>query len=455
MKKLRKPSKRRTVPGQGVLVEKGINLVQSIVLRMHSRWIPTGANGSGIDGYIEFFDTGTGRSFGTTIAVQSRAVSAFQNEGSDSFEYPCKRCDVEYWLSGSMPVILVVSKPASKEAYWVDVKEYFSNPGNSPSTVVHFVKNESRFVPDSFHELIRVGKPADAGLYLPPLPVKETLFTNLLPVEGFPEKIYVASTELTKSWDVWGALRGKDRGIGGVWILKAGQIISFHNLAARAWSEICDPGTVTTIAASEWANSGDPIVKRDFVELCNQALRYSQNGNIRYWPEEDCYAFVGNLEKGTTKIAYRSVKHQARISAVTKFEGKGRNSSYKWLKHMAFKGEFRRLDGRWYLEITPTYRFTKDGQNPERFHEERLRAIRRTEGNRAVLSAVMFWADQLTAEGDLFDRSESMFKFGRLLKFEAPIGISDSEWSARNPEEETGYADVSGGSFLPFEGREV
>lgn len=455
MKKLRKPSKRRTVPRQSVLVEKGINLIESVVLRMHSRWIPTRANGAGIDGYIEFFDTGTGRSFGTTIAVQSRGVSAFQNEDSDSFDYACRQSDVDYWLSGNMPVILVVSKPSTKEAYWADVKEYFGDPVNSSSTLVHFVKSESRFVPDSFHELIRVGQPVDAGLYLPPLPMKETLFSNLLPVDGFPENIYFGSTELTKSWDVWGALRGKDRGIGGAWILKDGRIISFHNLSARAWSEICSPGTVRTINTSEWANSEDTVVQRDFVDLCNQALRYSQNGNIRYWPEEDCYAYVGTLDEGTTKVSYRSLTHQVRISAVTKFEGKGRNSSYKWLRHLAFKGEFRRLDSRWYLEITPTYRFTRDGQNLERFHEDRLRAIRRTEGNKTMLNEVMFWADQLAAEGDLFDKSGNMLKFGRLLKFEAPAGISDSEWSARNPEEERVYHEMPAGSFLPFEGKEV
>lgn len=455
MKKLRKASRPRAVVRQGDLVEKGINLIESTVVRMHSRWIPTGAIEGGVDGYIEFFDTGTGRSFGTTIAVQSRSVSAFQNEESDSFDYPCKRSDVEYWLSGNMPVILIVSKPASKEAYWIDVKEYFSNPENSSSTHVHFIKSESKFVPDAFHELIRVGQPVEAGLYLPPMPAKETLYSNLLPIEGFPSNIYLAPTELTKSWDVWGALRGKERGIGGAWILEDGRIVSFHNLSSRAWSEVCDPASVRIFATSEWADSNDPDKQRNFVQLCDQALRYCQNSNIRYWPEEDCYAFAGSLEEGTTKISYRSLKQQARISAVTKFEGKGRNSAYKWLRHMAFKGEFRRLDGKWYLEIMPTYRFTKDGQNLERFHNDRLRSIRRAEGNRSVLSAVIFWAEQLSAQVDLFDRNESMFKFGRLLKFEVPVGVSDSEWSARSPEGKTSYSSTSTESFFPFEGREV
>jgi hypothetical protein len=48
-----------------------------------------------------------------------------------------------------------------------------------------------------------------------------------------------------------------------------------------------------------------------------------------------------------------------------------------------------------YLEITPTYRFTRDGFELDLFHEDFLRGIKRMEGHRAVLSAVLLWADFL------------------------------------------------------------
>src|SRR5688572_851174 len=35
--------------------------------------------------------------------------------------------------------------------------------------------------------------------------------------------------------------------------------------------------------------------------------------------------------------------------------------TFEWRRHMAFRSQFRLLDGQWCLEITPTYRFTTDG----------------------------------------------------------------------------------------------
>ncbi len=455
MKKIRKSGRHGTVSGHGLLAQKGLNLIEGIVRQMHSRWMPSDTGGAGVDGYIEFFDSGTGRSFGTFIAVQSRAVSSFLNDDIDSFEYSCKQSEVDYWLSGNMPVILVVSKPSSREAYWLDVRRYFENQEKRSSGLACFDKNESRFVPESFHELIRVGESADSGLYLPPLPLVENLYSNLLPVEGFPPNVFVASTRLDKPWDVWRMLEGKKRNVGGAWILREGKILSFHDLSADSWAEVCDQTTIMTAATSDYADSENPDRRRDFVELCNQTLRHCQNPKLRYWPEEDCLAFIGTLDQGTTRVSYRSLKLHARISAVTKFEGKGRNREYKWLRHMAFRGEFLRLGGKWYLEITPTYRFTRDGQNLERYHQERLRAINRSEGNRTVLSALLFWADQLSGQGDLFDSNENMLKFGKLLRLESPVGISDSEWSTRDPEDEKRFVGVSKDLILPFEGKEV
>ncbi len=455
MKRLRKAVKRSTMSKPGILGRKGLNLVENVVLQMHSRWISSGAGEVGIDGYIEFFDSGTGRSFGTTIAVQARHVSEFLNEDPDSLDYLCQKSDLDYWISGNMPVILVVTRPSTKEAYWIDVKGYFSNRADTSDTRVHFVKSACKFVPESFHELIRVGESVDSGLYLAPLPKTENLISNLLPLDGYPPSIYIAKTELRKTWEVWGALQGKDRDVSGAWLLRDGQIVSFHNLSTRAWSNVCVAGTVKAYPAAEWANSGDSTRQREFVQLCNQALQYCQNDNIKYWPDEDCFAYAGSLEEGTVKVSYRSLRHQSRISTVTKYEGKGRNHDYKWLRHMAFRGQFRRLDGKWYLEVTPTYRFTKDGKNLERFHEERLRAMKRSEGNRTVLSALLFWADMMSAQRDLFNKSEGMLRFGRLIKLESNVGISDSEWSERNPDADRSYSSVPGDSFLPFEGKEV
>jgi hypothetical protein len=116
---------------------------------------------------------------------------------------------------------------------------------------------------------------------------------------------------------------------------------------------------------------------------------------------------------------------------------------------MAFRGQFRRLDAQWYLEITPTYRFTFDGLHLDRFHEERLSTIKRIEGNRAVLSAVLFWAHFLRGERHLFDQGQTpaLLRFGDLLSFGATSGLDDARWS--DSQSESQPADDRATAFLP------
>ncbi len=101
---------------------------------------------------------------------------------------------------------------------------------------------------------------------------------------------------------------------------------------------------------------------------------------------------------------------------------------------MAFRGQFRFLESQLYLEITPTYRFTRDGHALERFHEDRLKGIKRIEGNRAVLSSVLFWADYLRPKATLFSVSNSALRFGELLTFRSDVGIIDRSWLAADPD---------------------
>jgi hypothetical protein len=60
----------KTISGTGVTGQKGINLIERVVLDMESRWTPSGPNEVGIDGYIELFDPTTRKSLGLTVAAQ-------------------------------------------------------------------------------------------------------------------------------------------------------------------------------------------------------------------------------------------------------------------------------------------------------------------------------------------------------------------------------------------------
>src|SRR5262245_18283507 len=95
---------------------------------MKFAWHPTGILEAGIDGYIELLDPASGQALKSAIGVQSKATKvALANETSQGFDYYCEERDIDYWLRGNLPVLLIVSRPVEGLAYWKNFKEYFAN----------------------------------------------------------------------------------------------------------------------------------------------------------------------------------------------------------------------------------------------------------------------------------------------------------------------------------------
>ncbi len=442
--------RRKSISRQGLLGQQGVNLVERIVLDMGSRWTPSGPNEVGIDGYIELFDPTTQEALGKTIAVQSKAVSTFQNDSPDSFDYWCDRTDLDYWLTGNMPVLLIVSRPASREAYWISVKEYFQRPDANQTTRVHFSKTAHRLTGAALVQLLEVAQSPQAGLYLAPVPKLERLHSNLLAVAEFPGHIYVADTDCRTPRDMWTKLAQIAPGSDGAWILRDRKLMTFHDLAEPPWSLVCDRGTAEGFPPSEWSGSTDLDRVRQFVQLLNRTLRSQLAADVRYWPQEDCYAIKAAPDLSTRRMPYRSAKQRSTISVVSRYARKSGDRMFEWLRHLAFRGRFRRLEGQWYLEITPTYRFTVDGNALDRFHVERLKGIKRIEGNRAVLSVVLFWADYLRRPSDMFTTTVPMLRFRELERFKLAVGLDDNAWLMSDPAAKPVSTPQADTLLLPF-----
>lgn len=130
------------MPGKTIHVntikgQQGINLIEAIVYDMGFVWYPTGQVEAGIDGYLEIRDPVTGAVTNSIIQVQSKATDRpFVAASEISFEYQCDAEDLKYWMAGNAPVILIVARPSTREAYWVAIKEYFSDPVRLKSALV-------------------------------------------------------------------------------------------------------------------------------------------------------------------------------------------------------------------------------------------------------------------------------------------------------------------------------
>src|SRR5688572_26432351 len=139
-------SRPKIVSLEARLGQQGINLIERHVLAMRSTWTPIGAIDVGIDGVIELCDPTTGEALGQIVRVQGRATEgAWDNDTSDGFTYRCRQRDLDQWLRGNAPVVLIVCRPSTDEAYWVSIKDYFRDAARRAKRVVEFSKHANRF----------------------------------------------------------------------------------------------------------------------------------------------------------------------------------------------------------------------------------------------------------------------------------------------------------------------
>ncbi len=377
-----------------VIGQQGVNLIEKVVLGMGYLWYPTGATEAGIDGSIEIRDPETGEVTNSIVQVQSKATTnPFQAETESSFDYLCSEKDLDYWMRGNAPVILVVSRPRSGEAYWVSIKDYFTDPKRRAARKVRFDKARDRFDEGCAAALAELAVPRDAGLYFAPPPATETVYSNLLRVSHFPERLYVGQTDYRDGKEIRAKLREHGAEEDNEWFPKRGSVYSFNDLSEEPWDEICDQGTVKAFDSEEWAYSDDRDRQREFVQLLNQCLRAKAGAlGLRYSKDLECHYFGATNDLSELKLGYQSLVNETSRTVFRGYEKKGNQKGIAYYRHSAFKGWFQRFGDDWYLEITPTYYFTRDGWRLDRFYEDRLKKIKEQEKNPAVRGQVVMWA---------------------------------------------------------------
>ena len=418
--------------------QQGINLIEAVVYDMGFVWYPTGQVEAGIDGYIEIRDPVTGVVTNSIIQVQSKATDRpFVAESGTSFEYLCDAEDLRYWIAGNAPVILIVSRPSTREAYWITIKEYFSDPVRLKSRKVVFDKTRTRFDVSCRQALINLAVPRDVGLYLAPQPKRERLYSNLLTVTYYPERLFVAETPYREAKDLWAVVRARDLDIGGEWILHDRRIYSFYDLRESPWDTLCDRGTVEDFSTEEWASASDASKRRQFVNLLNRCLiELGRSLDIAFDAKLKHYYFRATANLSARKFPYQSLMNMTSKIVFQAYLSKTQKDRTAYYRHSAFEGQFRFYDGTWFLEITPTYHFTRDGHHPDPFYEERLKGIKRLERNSAVLGQLVMWAAYLGQPTSLFSARPPMVHFGSLQTIDLNAGIHDEAWRSHEEGDE-------------------
>lgn len=422
--------------------QEGINLIERIVLAMRHKWQTIdGHNDLGIDGHIEICrDTEDGKRVGTNfiIQVQSKARDReWSNEDDNGFTFTVDERDLRHWMNGNNPVILVVSRPSTNEAYWVPIKEYFSTLEARKTRAIYFKKRLHRFGENADLSLLKLAIPAQAAVGIQPAKKYEQVETNLLPLRGFPRTIYYASTRFRKG----DALRAKAKMLaaypGRSWFLKWKKVYSFNAFETAPWPKLINRKSKGDFAAERWAKSPKPEDQGDFVRLLNEALAEFLAGRdlmrLRLKRDTILYYFAPQ-EPGIETEAKWGDSATGR-TVVQKIPSKKDPTKIVCYRHHAIIPHFLCFGGRWFLTVEPTYHFTTNGKEPYPLREDYLSGMKRLEKHQAVHNNVRFWAYWLTHQ-DLIEPRKENLVFAAPESFTSEYGIIDSDWLAKADDEE-------------------
>ncbi len=441
-------STHKKVTRSDLVGEKGVNLINKIVLDMGFLFFPRLGLDKGIDGYIEIADPTTGEAKNCLIYVQSKARTDFPNENNLGFDFYCDDSDIDYWMGGNAPVILVCSHPAADEAYWVSIKDYFQDPVTRKGHKVHFDKQKHRFDIHSRDDLVTLGIPRDSGIYFTS-PKHERLYSNLLRVTDFAKTVYVAPTDSTARGEMWAKFHRMGIDPGGEFILRSKTIISFHDLGESPWNVVCDPGNVEDFDTEEWAYSRDPVRQREFVELLNRCLVEKLKPDVVFNRKDRYYYFAATKSGANKGLPYKSLRKSTSRWVFRAYLRQDDSNKIAYYRHSAFYGQFLRFGDDWYLEITPHYRFTIDGIHTSYYNEDNIKGIKRLERNPAVLGQVITWAEYLKEKPAPMFRGYPYLAFGTLMTIDLDAGIDDGSWLKGEDEMITKKAQLQM-NMLPF-----
>jgi hypothetical protein len=430
--------------------DQGIALIHRVVSNMGFVWNPLRLE-AGIDGIIEIRDPVTAEVSNCIIQAQSKAgQSYFKAETDTTFEFICDERDLAYWLRGNAPVILIVSRPDKDEAYWISIKDYFRDPKQRQARKITFSKDRDRFDIDCRERLAQIAAPPNSGHYLAAVPQHDTLISNLLPLVSYPKRLFRAVTKLRDPATVWDRINKTPESAKPEWFLHEGFIYAFHDLTFDPWTKICIAPTTQNLATNDFAYSDETSSRYVFLRLarhCLEQILYAQG--VRYSKVQEVHYFRATPDLTERKIGGLSVFKQ--------YRSKTNPDRTAYCRHRAADLAFVRFGKQWYLEITPTYRFTQDGWKESRYSAERLRGIKQLERqNKTHLRQVRLWEEVLRQthllrvapepkqrsmfegepEAEALMKAYTLVSFGPLVSFEIDSSVPESAWLARATEED-------------------
>jgi hypothetical protein len=184
----------------------------------------------------------------------------------------------------------------------------------------------------------------------------------------------------------------------------------------------------------EWSDSNDEERHRDFVALLNRAIGEFVRPELYRDRDSGVFYFRKPRDRDNLNFAYRSLQNTTTRRVVGRY-GKRKKDPLQpaYFRHSAFAHRFVKLGGVWFVEVTPTYHFTRNGKDKDSWAGDRLKKIKELENNAAVMGQFIMWRDFLVTHGagDLLAHRYPFLSFYEMDALELDVGVPDDLWKSQ------------------------
>jgi hypothetical protein len=425
----------KTIPSQPLIGRQGESLVSARANAMGLLFSSYGPLEAGIDGLIEMRDPVTGVVSGRLVAAQvkTRTGGAYPGETADGFHYLMDDEDIAYWRGANVPVIVVLVRLHDGSIYW--------KPAPKTGRRIDIDKHADEMTPTARAaiEALSIEK-LRFGAWLPAPRTADPARLNLLRVIP-PAVVHLGPSAFQRGGAAVTELLKQDGHPPMDWIISGGRFVSFRDPRTCGLKRIVDVGALDALTPADFVAAGldEQYVMTD---LMRRALQQQFDQELGFEKEQRALYFLADRRRIERVYDYQSLKRPAKADVVKRYTGK-KGATY--VRHHAFEPRFLHAQDDWYLAVTPTYVFTRDGFQHDAFAGQRIAGKKRLERNPAILGQFLMWSHLLCTrfgvapETALFSESSAL---GAALRFEpiAPIAfdraVPDEHWLATEPDPE-------------------
>ena len=390
---------------------------------------------TGVDGLMELRDPRTGQTLAKWLGAQVKTteVGTYVHEDDSSFEYLLKPDDLAYWRGSNIPVIIVLVRLSDDSMYWKPVDA----GTDKEQRRLRFDKAADRFGKAAADRIAALCIDRDRlGSFVPPMQSGEVVHLTMVRV-SLPDEIFIGSSLFSAGREAARELAGVDPHAPFDWVIRERRFLSFRDPRGTSLTEIVDGGSVEAIETDFVAFPDDFDDEYLFIELLGRTLSVQLDHELSYDRESRALYFRAPSQNKGRKYRYHSLVKETSADVVSVWRKGGHVGS---VRHHAFVPRFQRIDDEWFLSITPTFIFTRDGYRAHYNSGALIAGKKRLEKEGAVRGQFVMWRHLLIRSGersqDLLSKASerpSLLQFEAIAPVTMPLAVPEDAWRQHDP----------------------